>query len=424
MLNITAIRITTYTSNEPFIFETDFKAGLNIIRGDNAKGKSTLIQSIFYALGQEELLGGRNSKVMQSCLRKLIRDDNDREITVHGSSIELQISNGINEVTLKRGISLKDVDDRLVEITFGAALSNQNERFKFKRESKYIHDGGGATNPDYGFHKWLEDFLGWDVPTISSVGEKEVKLYTQLIFPAFMIEQKLGWSNYLATMPYFSAKEPKKRAIEFLLQFDISQIEKKKRLVEAKLEECKREWQIKYDEIERLISSDFINIDELKRYPHVDFNSNNANLILKREIQYKLADYIEHIEKILQVKKSNNVPTNAEANSKITQKLEELQLEIQNLADEEDKLRNILSVEHAQKRDMQQSLQEIDKEIEQNEGALKVKKFGADNFDSLLAKGFCPTCQQEIKDALLPLDIHAIPMEIKDNIKYLKGQKK
>ena len=109
MLNITAIRITTYTAQEPFVFEASFKSNLNIIRGDNAKGKSTLAQSIFYVLGQEELLGAKNSKVMQSCLRKLIIDDDDTEITVLGSSIELQIFNGIDEVTLKRCTDLEDV---------------------------------------------------------------------------------------------------------------------------------------------------------------------------------------------------------------------------------------------------------------------------------------------------------------------------
>ena len=128
-LNITAIRITTYTAQEPFVFEATFKSNLNIIRGDNAKGKSTLTQSIFYVLGQEELLGSKNSKVMQSCLRKLIIDGDDNEIIVLGSSIELQIFNGTDEVTLKRCADLENVDDRLIEVTFGAALSNKDLNF-------------------------------------------------------------------------------------------------------------------------------------------------------------------------------------------------------------------------------------------------------------------------------------------------------
>ena len=142
-------------------------------------------------------------------------------------------------------------DDRLIEVTFGAALSNKD--LTFRKESMYVHDAGGATNPYHGFHKWLEDFLGWELPLVSSAGDREVKLYSQLIFPAFLIEQKAGWSNYLATTPYFGVKESKKRAVEFLLQLDVSQNEKAKRQNEAKLEQYKREWQAKYEDRERLI---------------------------------------------------------------------------------------------------------------------------------------------------------------------------
>jgi len=422
ILNITAIRITTYTAKEPFIFEAYFKSKLNIIRGDNAKGKSTLVQSIFYVLGQEELLGGKNSKVMQNCLKRLIRDDEGKEINALGSAIELQIFNGANEVTLKRCVDLDGIDDRLIEVTFGAALSSKD--IVFKKESMYVHDGGGATNYYHGFHKWLEEFLGWKLPSVSSSGEKEIKLYSQLVFPAILIEQKAGWSNYLATSPYFGVKESKKRAIEFLLNLDVSENEKAKRQNAAKIDSYKKDWQVKYEELERLIASDFIGITGIKRYPHTDFDSNKTNLVYEKEGYYcSLIEHIARLEQDLKSKELVELPTNGEAKDELEQKLEELLNEAQNHTEEEDKLRSFLSIEHTQKKDMQESLKEINNEIEKNEGALKVKKFGA-ILESALAAGNCPTCHQVIKDALLPLDIGAIPMSIEDNVKYLKGQKK
>jgi hypothetical protein len=421
-LDITAIRITTHTKDKPFLFEAYFESKLNIIRGDNAKGKSTLVQSIFYVLGQEELLGGKNSKVMQSCLRKLIRDDEENEITVLGSSIELQLFNGVDTVTLKRCTDLDGTDDRLIEVTFGAALSIKD--LAFKKESMFVHDAGGATNSYHGFHKWLEEFLGWELPSVASSGEKEFKLYSQLIFPAFLIEQKAGWSNYLATSPYYGIRESKKRAIEFLLNLDVSQNEKSKRQNEAKLESCKKEWQTIYDEIERLIARDFIKIVSLNRYPHADFDPSKVNLVYERDVVHcNLQEQINKLEHDLNDKKLAHLPTNHEAEGELNQKLEELLIYIQNLTDEEDAIRSFLALEHSQKKDRQETLNEIEKEIEKNEGALKVKKFGA-TLESELAAGNCPTCHQEIKDALLPLDISAIPMSIEDNVNYLKGQKK
>lgn len=114
------------------------------------------------------------------------------------------------------------------------------------------------------------------------------------------------------------------------------------------------------------------------------------------------------------------MPTNHEANSDLAQKLDEMMLKIQNLTDEEDEVRRLLSIERAEKREIEKSLKEIDKEIDKNYGALKVKNFGA-AVNSSLSDDNCPTCKQQIKDALLPSDITAIPMSIEDNISYLKG---
>ena len=66
MLRINAIKIEVNTSDGLFGCEYTFNKGLNIIKGDNSSGKSTLFQSILYALGFEELLGGKNEKTMQS----------------------------------------------------------------------------------------------------------------------------------------------------------------------------------------------------------------------------------------------------------------------------------------------------------------------------------------------------------------------
>ena len=164
---------------------------------------------------KQRILKNRILLIGQNLIETKEKNDENNEIKVLGSSIELQIYNGIDEVTLKRCAHLDGVDDRLIEVTFGAVLSNKNPGVSvFRKEPMYVHDAGGATNSYHGFHKWLEEFLGWELPTVASSGGKEIKLYSQLVFPSFLIEQKAGWSNYLATTPYFGVKESKKRAIE------------------------------------------------------------------------------------------------------------------------------------------------------------------------------------------------------------------
>jgi predicted ATPase len=69
MLKIRALKIEVNTTSGLFGAEFNFSNGLNIIRGDNSTGKSSLFQSIIYGLGFEELLGGKNEKTMQSALK-------------------------------------------------------------------------------------------------------------------------------------------------------------------------------------------------------------------------------------------------------------------------------------------------------------------------------------------------------------------
>ena len=69
-----------------------FNSGLNIIRGNNTSGKSSLFQAIVYALGFEELIGGRFEKTMQSVLKDQVEYPKNSFHSVLQSFILLEIS--------------------------------------------------------------------------------------------------------------------------------------------------------------------------------------------------------------------------------------------------------------------------------------------------------------------------------------------
>src|SRR5690554_2333890 len=106
MLKISALKINITTNlglyGTPLI---RFEDGLNIVKGYNSTGKSTIFQSILYCLGLEELIGGKNDKTMQSVLKsEILNSDNDIEAYVIESNVLLEIE-GTNAVTIKRYIS-------------------------------------------------------------------------------------------------------------------------------------------------------------------------------------------------------------------------------------------------------------------------------------------------------------------------------
>ena len=53
-----------------FGFDFEFQKGLNIVAGHNSRGKTTINSCVYYALGMEELIGGRNEKALDKALKE------------------------------------------------------------------------------------------------------------------------------------------------------------------------------------------------------------------------------------------------------------------------------------------------------------------------------------------------------------------
>ena len=118
MLKIRAIKLEVNTASGLFGAEYEFTNGLNIIRGDNSTGKSSLFQSILYGLGFEELLGGKNEKTMQSALKDQVEFPDGKFHPVNQSFVYLEIENK-EIVTIKRSITSDTRKAQLVDVFSG-----------------------------------------------------------------------------------------------------------------------------------------------------------------------------------------------------------------------------------------------------------------------------------------------------------------
>ena len=243
MLKINAIKIDIVTTDGSFGYEQAFGNGLNIIRGNNSSGKSSLFQAILYALGLEELLGGKNEKTMQSVLKDMIEYPDGIFHKILQSYVYLEIMN--NEiVTIKRSIVSPSESPKLIDVYFGALLSGENK--SLKTQAMFIHDKGGASDDTYGFHLFLAKFLGWEMPEVTNVTGQRTHLYIQQIAPAFIIEQKSGWSDFFATMPYYGIKQATSRVIEFILNMDIFENQKQKQEINYQEDILRERWKNVY----------------------------------------------------------------------------------------------------------------------------------------------------------------------------------
>jgi hypothetical protein len=195
MLKINALKINLHTNKGLFGSQIiPFQDGLNIIKGNNSTGKSTVFQSVLYGLGLEELIGGRNEKTMQSVLKseilndvKIIDENGTYEIEakVLESHILLEIT-GTKTVTIRRYITSESKKAGLVEVFDGPLLSKPD---KYDYSPMYVHDPNSSKDDNpFGFHPFLEKLLNWDLPEVQYKNGNYGKLYLQNIFPAFVIE--------------------------------------------------------------------------------------------------------------------------------------------------------------------------------------------------------------------------------------------
>lgn len=421
MFRIRALKINIATNKgtygTPLI---KFEDGLTIIKGFNSTGKSTLFQSILYCLGLEELIGGKNEKTMQSVLKSEILDnDSNIEANVIESNVLLEIE-GTRTVTIRRYINSETKSSGLVEVFDGKLLTEPNS---YDYQPMYVHDKGAATDDNvFGFHSFLEKFIGWNLPNVQYKDGEQRKLYLQNIFPSFIIEQKAGWTDFLSTIPYYSLLDKETRAVEFILNLDSWKIQQLKSQLKQEKNEIIENWKTLYLRLKALANQIACEVRGVEISPSIIDSKNAIFLSYPTEDKnYPLADYIKILEEEYQSIAILEIPNVGEQSSESEQKINLLNERLSTLSINLSNRINKKNLAISKYKSFKERLIELENDKTQNEYHLKVKNKGAEaGFE--IAKDTCPYCSQGLNDSLLPKDIEIVPMQIEENIEYLKAQ--
>jgi len=422
MLKIKAVKLEVNTTSGLYGAQFQFDNGLNIIRGDNSSGKSSLFQSIIYALGFEELLGGKNEKTMQSALKDQVEFPKDKFHQIVQSYVYLEIENE-SIITIRRGVTTPGRKSQLVDVYDGALITGENKTLNSR--PMFIHDKGGATDDIYGFHLYLAEFLKWSLPeTVNTQGEF-AKMYVQQIAPAFILEQKSGWSDFFATMPYYSMRNTESRVVEFLLALDVFENEKKKRVLSFEKQNVANRWQNLYLQFSKLAEKSGGSLRGLESTPRIINFAGEIFIGINdaEDKQVTLVDYNERLKRELEGLNKIEISTvgskvneNQVALNNLGNQLNQLSLNYEMLSPE-------LNYDYDKLKQYGKQLEAVQEDLRKNKGALKVKKLGFD-LPAETASDICPTCHQEIRDSLLPIEIHQTAMRLEDNIAYIEAQQK
>ncbi|EKP0279236.1 hypothetical protein JGK46_003128 [Aeromonas bestiarum] len=418
---IRGVRLRATTNEGEFGFSFNFARTLTIVRAKNSSGKSTLFNSLLYGLGMEELVGGKNEKVLPYALKEHIEYDG-RRILITASEVLLEIESRSGEVvTLRRAIRDAVRDPKLIEVFAGAHVTEG--RALSEARPTYVHDSGGAKRPE-GFHRFLETFLGLSLPRVPTTNGGETKLYLQTVFAALAVEQKRGWTDYIANIPFYGIRDARTKVVEFLLGLDVFETNVARNRLNAESVEIDADWRKVYEELRRETNPLGAVIDGASSTPSALFKEGEASIRkLAGSSSVPLAEHISQLRSehaaLQKEAELYHKTSGTEAMHGVTVAMDELQ----GLSVLHERATSLHAEQRVSLKDYEKLLAEANEDLERNKTAAKLRDLGA-KYDVATAVGKCPTCNQPIDDTLLAGAVTGPQMDLATNIAYLESQRR
>ena len=417
-MKIRGLKLKITTDDGEFGFSMNFASNLTIIRGGNSSGKSTAVNSLLFGLGMEELIGGRSESVLPYGVKDHF-DFDGKKIPVVSSEVLVELENAShNVVTLRRAIRDEKRSHKLIEVLNGAVVTSADSIRIIK--STYLFDQGAAQLEE-GFHKYLEDFIGLRLPRVASSNGGETKLYLQTIFAALAVEQKRGWSDYLANIPFYGIRDAKSRVVEFLLGLDVFESNALRNRLNSEASDIASAWEGQIIKTRARVADTGLVVTGLpeKATAAFDFGA----ISIRRRVGTELilvSDYIESLRKEFQSLAAQiDDPNINSKHAKLA--FEESLQELQKLTLTFETISSSLSLLKAAKVDYERLLAEASEDLERNKATAKLRSIGA-SLEIASAKNLCPTCDQPVDDSLLSRLSIGPQMDLDQNIRYLGQQ--
>lgn len=414
---IKAIHIEIQTDSGPFGFFTKLNRNLNIIRGRNSAGKSTIVHAIMYAMGMEELLGAQNENALTYALKDYLEHEGLKH-QIQNSRVTIEIENNSKTITLRRSIREHRLSTKLIRVQESAWLTKGETAPTIY---KFIHDANSA-QIDEGFFKYFENFLDLKLPLVPRTNNKPTKLYLQYIFAAMIIEQKRGWTDYIANLPYFGVRDARIKIVDFLVGTDVFETDAKRDALDQESKQIYEEWQV----VQRSLLGEALKMgfkpSNIPKSPMPDFNPElvafhkTSEGVTESLLEYRQRKASEHQLIGLRLSQETEMPTQeiAQTIEKHTNDLERFTVAYETCLGDLGLLRVTLNSNTINTRQAKD-------ELSKNNAAQKLIKFGA-SLNLSTASNACPACHQSIGNSLVDLHESTPHMDIDTNIDYLTAQ--
>lgn len=422
-LTVRHIRLRAQSTSGLYGADIPMSGGCTIIHAPNTSGKSTALQAMLYALGLEQMLSPRREIPLPYAMRTHVEDPaTGKSHAVIASYVAVELENGSGDcITVRRNVT-SDGDRRLVSVFAGPQLTRPD--LAFDRRDYFVLDGGAAQR-EAGFHRLLAEFMGWRLPTVKRYDGGDCPLYIETIFPLFFVEQKAGWTSIPGNIPtHFRIRDVHRRAVEFLLDLDTHDLERRRQDLELRQSAVKVTWSALVHETKAMAAAIGLNPAQIPEDPTALVEEvRAAHLQVFVDDDWRpLTEHLRILQEELGSLQDVIIPEVESVVDDATVEADEIAKEIQALNGDRAEVFRERQAELVQLSATRERLKLLEEDIQKNQDARKLQRYGSD-ISRDLTPNHCPTCEQAIDDALLPQGALEAVMSIDDNIEYLLAQR-
>ena len=370
----------------------DFSSGLNLVVGDNTSGKTTLVECLFYALGMEELIEGKQGNVtLDKAVKKQFlyteQDGNQYEWSVKESFVRIQLSN-TNEKTITIKRKIVSADNRIDIMYVWESPIMADMEYEDCREY-YIHKRDDH-NQDHkeGFYALLAEFADLPIVHVSGRNTDKTTLYMQTLFTTSYIEQKRGWSDFFANIRSYNIANPKQKVVEYIMDYKTNDELVNSIRLKAKRKDLESFWETKVTALENYLAYNGLYTDSLQTEIKKQEKSLDELRLVVRNESIEISTYVDRLKKrIEELENKQKSSQSGNGNEyylavirKYEQHVEDYKKYCIEIVTEADKLDNI-----------REQLKYIDNEVKRYDSLCRVN-----NIITTLDVKICPTCHQHL----------------------------
>jgi hypothetical protein len=413
------------TPDGPFGVSLPFSSGLVVLRADNSSGKSTCLQGIIYALGLEGMLSASRAIPLPHVATSSLTDEADgRELPVLESYVMLEFENEAGKVaTARRYARHGSVDTSLITVWDGPVLTGN---VRALRESAYFVRRPGAAQREAGFHHWLTQFVGWQLPEVPRFDGTMSPLYLETIFPLFFVEQKRGWGGIHAQTPtYLRIRDAGRRSAEFVLALSSGDLAARRQLLQERIVAARQQWSQTVAAFRLAANEHGIIVRGVPDQPVAQWPADPRPSLWitvpgAQEEWQPLGDEITRLTAQLDELNQRLLPRADDAAPEVSAELQASLQELHEVSYIADALHRELSIEEDQARSLDSRIVSLQDDVRRSQDAETLQRMGAPL--TAVTPPDCPTCHQELPSTLLAPASAIVAMPIERNIQLLKEQ--